>query len=318
MVDGNKLGDVGFQYLGVSYSKMDCQAFVEQCLRDCGLNKNLAGSNAWFREVYNHGAIMTPEECVQQLGCVPKGAFLFILERDGKEPEKYKADGLGNASHIGICTIPRGEGAIHSSASRGCVAESKFKEKANLKYIKEDYLSKAYYSEDPYGKRHMGLDERFYGNKWASRFARFCRDWEDIRNSNNWGKEYEWFEPKQETCHLSGILLYLFDPVNAERIKGKSIHLYNIYWKLGEKDGTPEMSQKFEDLANSFLTEIIEEYGNKLGITDLETGTYTVNDIRATPELLSPDIHSLGADLDMRLKEYDELVIGQTRKSLNK
>lgn len=130
VVDGNKLGDVGFQYLGVSYHQMDCQAFVEQCLRDCGLNKNLAGSNAWFREVHNHGAIMTPEECVKKLGCVPKGAFLFILEKDGKEPEKYKPDGLGNASHIGICTIPRGEGAIHSSASRGCVAESKFKQKS--------------------------------------------------------------------------------------------------------------------------------------------------------------------------------------------
>ena len=118
MVDGNKLGDVGFQYLGVPYSQMDCQAFVEKCLSDCGLKKDLAGSNAWFREVYKNGAILTPEECVKQLGCVPKGAFLFILEHDGKEPEKYKPDGLGNASHIGLCTIPRGEGAIHSSASR--------------------------------------------------------------------------------------------------------------------------------------------------------------------------------------------------------
>jgi hypothetical protein len=130
MVDGNKLGDVGFQYLGVPYSQMDCQAFVEKCLSDCGLKKDLAGSNAWFREVYKNGAILTPEECVKQLGCVPKGAFLFILEHDGKEPEKYKPDGLGNASHIGLCTIPRGEGAIHSSASRGCVAESKFKQKS--------------------------------------------------------------------------------------------------------------------------------------------------------------------------------------------
>lgn len=126
MVDGNRLGDVGFKYLGVPYSTMDCQAFVEQCLRDCGLNMNLAGSNAWYREVMSHGAVMTPEECVRQLGCVPAGAFLFILEHDGKEPEKYKPDGLGNASHIGICTIPRGEGAIHSSASKGCVCESKF------------------------------------------------------------------------------------------------------------------------------------------------------------------------------------------------
>lgn len=196
--------------------------------------------------------------------------------------------------------------------------ESKFKEKANLSYIKEGYLSKAYYSEEPYGERGMGLDERFYGNKWANRFATFCRDWEYIRNSNYWGEGCEWFEPKQETCHLSGILLFLFDKDNAERIKGKSIHLYNVYWKLGEKDGTPEMSQQFEDLANTFLTEIFKEYGSELGITDLETGTYTVEDVRATPELLSPDIHSLGIDLDMRMKEYDELVIGQTRKSLNK
>ena len=129
MVNGDKLGDVGFQKLGTPYSEMDCQAFVEWCLRQCGCNKDLAGSNAWFREVYKNGRIMTPEECVKELGTVPKGAFLFILEFDGKEPAKYKPDGLGNASHIGLCTEPRGEGAIHSSASRGCVAESKFKNK---------------------------------------------------------------------------------------------------------------------------------------------------------------------------------------------
>ena len=128
MINGKALAEAGFSYLGVSYSKMDCQAFVEQCLRDCGLEKNLAGSNAWFREVRNHGTIMTPEECVRQLGTVPSGAFLFILAQDGGEPEKYRKDGLGNASHIGIAT-GRGEGAIHSSASRGCVAESRFRNK---------------------------------------------------------------------------------------------------------------------------------------------------------------------------------------------
>lgn len=130
MVDGNRLGDVGFKYLGIPYSQMDCQAFVEKCLSDCGERKNLAGSNAWFREVMNHGAIMTPEECVKQLGKVPTGAFLFILKNDGGEPAKYKPDGLGNASHIGLCTGSRGEGAIHSSSSKGCVCESKFKGKS--------------------------------------------------------------------------------------------------------------------------------------------------------------------------------------------
>ena len=130
MVDGNRLGDVGFKYLGTPYSVMDCQAFVEKCLSDCGYNKNLAGSNAWYRYIMEHGVILTPEECTKQLGCVPKGAILFIHSYDGKEPEKYRKDGKGNASHIGICTRPRGEGAIHSSSSRGCVAESKFQGKS--------------------------------------------------------------------------------------------------------------------------------------------------------------------------------------------
>ena len=130
MVDGNKLGEVGFQKLGTPYSEMDCQAFVEWCLRQCGLNMDLAGSNAWYREVKKNGVILTPEECVKQLGCVPPGAFLFIHAYDGGEEKRGYHDGLGNASHIGICTGTRGEGAIASSASRGCVAESKFKGKS--------------------------------------------------------------------------------------------------------------------------------------------------------------------------------------------
>lgn len=130
MVDGNKLGDVGFSKIGTPYSEMDCQAFVEWCLRQCGCNKDLAGSNAWYREVLKNGVILSPEECVRQLGCVPKGAFLFIHAFDGGEPSKYHGDGIGNASHIGLCTIPRGEGAINSSKSRGGVCESKFKKKS--------------------------------------------------------------------------------------------------------------------------------------------------------------------------------------------
>ena len=126
MIDGNKFGDVGFNYLGTPYSVMDCQKFYERCAADCGIKIDLAGSNTWYRYIMEHGAVMTPEECVKQLGCVPKGATLFIVEHDGKEPEKYRGDGKGNASHMGICTGDRGKGAIHSSASRGCVCESEF------------------------------------------------------------------------------------------------------------------------------------------------------------------------------------------------
>lgn len=114
------------KYRGKSYSKMDCQAFVEKCMEDVGFKRNLPGSNAWFRAMDWTG---TPEECVRVFGQVPKGAFLYILKNDGKEPEKYKPDGIGNASHIGIKT-GRGKGAINSSSSRGCVCESDFADKS--------------------------------------------------------------------------------------------------------------------------------------------------------------------------------------------
>ncbi|MBR4458478.1 MAG: leucine-rich repeat protein [Clostridia bacterium] len=113
----------GAKYIGTPYSVLDCQAFVEVCLRDAGINKNLAGSNAWYRQMDWTG---TPEECVALFGTVPKGAFLFIHAYDHGEPLKYWADGLGNASHIGICT-GTGLGAIHSSYSRYGVYESSFR-----------------------------------------------------------------------------------------------------------------------------------------------------------------------------------------------
>ena len=113
------------QYLGRTYQEMDCQAFVEASMALVGLHKDLAGSNAWYRTMTWTG---TPEECKTKFGSVPVGALLYILEQDGKEPAKYKSDGIGNASHIGIKTGD-GKGAIHSSASRGNVCESEFHDK---------------------------------------------------------------------------------------------------------------------------------------------------------------------------------------------
>lgn len=156
MIDGNKLGEVGFRKLGTPYSEMDCQAFIEWCLRQCGCNKDLAGSNAWYREVMKNGAIMTPEECVRQLGCVPMGAFLFIHDYDGGEEKRGYHDGMGNASHIGICTGTKGEGAINSSSSRGCVAESKFQGKSiNGGWNKVGLWNKVAYD---YGAGGGGID----------------------------------------------------------------------------------------------------------------------------------------------------------------
>ena len=119
----------GDKYLGRSYDEMDCQAFVERCMADCGLKKDLGGSTSWYREIMRNGWTGTPEECVKLFGEVPKGALLFIWEPvSGSTPGKFRDDGIGDLTHIGIKT-GRGEGAIHSSSSRRCVAVSKFKDK---------------------------------------------------------------------------------------------------------------------------------------------------------------------------------------------
>ena len=147
MPKGSELARAGCPYLGTKYSVMDCQKFVEKCLEDIGLRKDLDGSNTWYRYIIENGWVGSPEECKALFGTIPKGAFLFILEHDGKEPEKYRRDGIGNASHIGIYTAMTGEemvslaiaegdteagkynfgnGAIHSSSTREAVATSKF------------------------------------------------------------------------------------------------------------------------------------------------------------------------------------------------
>lgn len=129
LIDGKELAKAGFPYIGTPYDKMDCQKFVERCLEDCGWKIDLAGSNAWYRKCKKEGWVGTPEECVKKYGTTPGGAFLFIHAFDGGEEKRGYHDGLGNASHIGLCTGGSGEGAIHSSSSRGCVAESKYRNK---------------------------------------------------------------------------------------------------------------------------------------------------------------------------------------------
>lgn len=93
-------------YIGIAYKKLDCQAFVEQVLKDLGVRKpdgspyNWKGSNSMFR---NHirwrGTIA---ECKKKFGSIPQGAFVFLVKNDGGEVEKGYHDGLGNASHVGL------------------------------------------------------------------------------------------------------------------------------------------------------------------------------------------------------------------------
>ena len=93
-------------YEGTPYSKLDCQAFVEQVLKDLGVRKldgtpyNWKGSNSmWRNHITWKGTI---EECKQKFGGIPPGAFLFLLKWDGGETARGYHDGLGNATHVGL------------------------------------------------------------------------------------------------------------------------------------------------------------------------------------------------------------------------
>lgn len=94
------------RYTGIKYDSLDCQAFVERVLRDCGIRKpdgsiyNWKGSNSMWRNI--PGWRGTIAECRTQYGEIPLGAWVFIIKNDGGEVDRGYNDGKGNASHVGI------------------------------------------------------------------------------------------------------------------------------------------------------------------------------------------------------------------------
>ena len=148
MIDAKELARSGCKYLGTPYSTMDCQAFWEKMLSDCGLKMDLGGSNSWYRYIMKHGWCGTPDECAKKFGCIPQGATLFIHEKvSDSTPVQFRDDGIGDITHMGVYTdmtgkemveiaieegvshadkYNYGDGAIHSSSSRGGVCTSKF------------------------------------------------------------------------------------------------------------------------------------------------------------------------------------------------
>lgn len=110
------------KYTGVSYDKLDCQAFVEEVLKDAGARKadgtvyNWRGSNSMWRNALSWKG--TISECMKKFGCIPLGAWLFIVSPDGGEKEKGYNDSEGNAKHVAIYCKP-GENPVRDSTRNG-------------------------------------------------------------------------------------------------------------------------------------------------------------------------------------------------------
>lgn len=81
--------------LGTPYSKLDCQAFVEEVLKDVGLPHSFRGSNHMWRDLVTDRTPVKGHE-------VPVGSLAFIVKQDGGEVKRGYHDQYGNATHVAI------------------------------------------------------------------------------------------------------------------------------------------------------------------------------------------------------------------------
>ncbi len=186
--------------------------------------------------------------------------------------------------------------------------ESKFSESANLHYLDNNYLSKAYYTHELYGRKKRSLLDRYYGNSFAEDMSKFIQDFEIEMKANKWHKGKDWFEPKQETCHLIGILLHL--SANRDIYKGKRIKLYNIYFHF-TGDEHSAMTKCFETKVKTLL----ESISDKIGGIQIEYGSFSVQEMLKNNQLLS-DCISFPATIDDIIAPFTELAKGMTREQI--
>ena len=104
MIDANVLAGIATEEAGKKYlyKDMDCQAFVEHCMKLAGKRIQYRGSNDMIREFAINVRPVDDE--------IKPGCLVFMVRHDGKEPIRYGRGGAGyrlqfegwNAHHIGI------------------------------------------------------------------------------------------------------------------------------------------------------------------------------------------------------------------------
>lgn len=170
------------------------------------------------------------------------------------------------AVKIGKNEYPPNMDAFFEKGEDVVFIESKYTEKSEWKY-KDDkhrdgfYLSEAYWGENGYKSCKMSSGERFYGNpQIAKLFRDFCNDIQKEINKRKEKeqKKYSWFDPKQETCHLFGIIFYVIN----NKIKKKNIFLCNNVYDIKNSDCFKidgSIVEVFKKKAELMLNKIFEE-----------------------------------------------------------
>ena len=99
---------------GHTYAEMDCQAFVEYCVNQCGGSMAYAGSNDMYRNAMAY--LATIENAKAEGKLVPGAGLLIVEEVSDGTPTKYRGDGLGDATHVGLYV---GEKALQDTDKSG-------------------------------------------------------------------------------------------------------------------------------------------------------------------------------------------------------
>ena len=170
------------------------------------------------------------------------------------------------AVKIGKDIMPPNMDAFFEKGDDVVFIESKYTEKSKWKY-KDDiyrggfYLSEAYWGENGYKSCKMSIGERFYGQpNIAELFRLFCEEIQiEIKERKEKElKQYSWFDPKQETCHLFGIIFYVIN----NKIKKKNIFLCNNVYDIKNSDCFKidgSIVEVFKKKAELMLNKIFEE-----------------------------------------------------------
>jgi len=149
--------------------------------------------------------------------------------------------------------------------------ESKYTEKDSWEYMKDEerdgyHLSEAYWgtNDDGYKSCKLNIAERFHGQqKIAELFSKFCNEIQVLIDDKKQNQKeyfmYRWFDPKQETCHLFGIIFYVLN----NDIRGKRVHLCNNVWKCEGSHDCFDIEGSivgcFKEKAENMLNEIFKE-----------------------------------------------------------
>lgn len=121
------------------------------------------------------------------------------------------------------------------------------------------------------------IKARFRGQeKVAKHFVPFVND---MITKSLYKDKNEWFDAKQETCHLFGIIMYIIENIGNLQNDGiDKVHLQNIYFcKQSEDSKHSSFTESFLFEAEKMVTNILEEYN--IRNIKFEFGTSTVQEV---------------------------------------